>query len=116
MLIIYNKTTGQVVSNQGTNSLFPLGVENIQNILNYVVDQYGGNSSDYDSARLHDIEDADIVSKTFTHEYTVQNDEIVFGVEKVFPEPEPQQPSETELLTDYIVDVDYRVTMIELGL
>lgn len=31
-------------------------------------------------------------------------------------EPEPQPPTETELLTDYIVDVDYRVTMIELGL
>ena len=31
-------------------------------------------------------------------------------------EPEPQPPSETELLTDYIIDVDYRVTMIELGL
>ncbi|MFJ5771389.1 hypothetical protein [Psychrobacillus sp. NPDC093180] len=31
-------------------------------------------------------------------------------------EPEPQPPSETELLTDYIVDVDYRVTMIELGI
>ncbi|MER2169046.1 MAG: hypothetical protein ABS938_00265 [Psychrobacillus psychrodurans] len=31
-------------------------------------------------------------------------------------EPEPQLPSETEVLNDYIVDVDYRVTMIELGL
>lgn len=29
--------------------------------------------------------------------------------------PEPQ-PTETELLMDYVIDVDYRVTMIELGL
>lgn len=26
------------------------------------------------------------------------------------------QPTETELLMDYVIDVDYRVTMIELGL
>lgn len=31
-------------------------------------------------------------------------------------EPEPQTPTESEILTDYIIDVDYRVTMIELGL
>ncbi|MBD7944700.1 hypothetical protein H9650_11295 [Psychrobacillus sp. Sa2BUA9] len=29
---------------------------------------------------------------------------------------EPQPPSETEILTDYVIEVDYRVTMIELGL
>lgn len=29
---------------------------------------------------------------------------------------EQQLPSEVEVLNDYIVDVDYRVTMIELGL
>lgn len=28
----------------------------------------------------------------------------------------PQPPSETELLTDYVVDVDYRVTLIEIGI
>ncbi|WP_313891111.1 hypothetical protein [Psychrobacillus sp.] len=33
------------------------------------------------------------------------------------PEPEvPQSPSETDMLMDYVIDVDYRVTMIELGL
>lgn len=31
-------------------------------------------------------------------------------------EIDSQPPTETELLTDYIIDVDYRVTMIELGL
>lgn len=30
--------------------------------------------------------------------------------------PELPEPSETEMMMDYLVDVDYRVTMIELGL
>ncbi|WP_313891097.1 hypothetical protein [Psychrobacillus sp.] len=33
------------------------------------------------------------------------------------PEPEVlPEPSEPEMMMDYLVDVDYRVTMIELGL
>lgn len=36
--------------------------------------------------------------------------------EPILPKPDPKEPTETEILTDYIVDVDYRVTMIELGL
>lgn len=31
-------------------------------------------------------------------------------------EPDTPQPTETELLMDYVINVDYRVTMIELGL
>ncbi|GGA30970.1 hypothetical protein [Psychrobacillus lasiicapitis] len=54
--------------------------------------------------------------RVFTHEYTIEKGEIKFGDLKPLPDPEPQPPTETELLTDYIVDVDYRVTMIELGL
>lgn len=116
MLIIYNKSTGVVVSNQGMNNLYPLGVPNIENILNHVVTQHGGAHSSYGIIRLHDIDDKTIAEKTITHEYTIQNGEIVFGAERPIPEPEPQPPSTTDLLTDYIIDVDYRVTMIELGL
>jgi len=29
---------------------------------------------------------------------------------------QPQEPTETEILNDYIVDVDYRLTLVELGL
>lgn len=31
-------------------------------------------------------------------------------------ELEPQPSTETELLMDYVIDVDYRVTIIELGI
>lgn len=36
----------------------------------------------------------------------------------IIPKEEPiiQEPSEIEVLTDYLVDVDYRLTLIELGL
>lgn len=35
--------------------------------------------------------------------------------EPVIPEPTPQEPTETELLQEYVVDVDFRLAMIELG-
>lgn len=44
----------------------------------------------------------------------IQN--ITDGNFLIFAKIEPLQPTETEILTDYIIDVDYRVTMIELGL
>ena len=53
--------------------------------------------------------------RIFTHNFSIKNGNIMIGEEKVV-EIEPPPPSETELLTDYIVDVDYRVIMIELGL
>lgn len=31
-------------------------------------------------------------------------------------EPEPQPPSEIEGLTNYVLDVDYRLIMVEMGL
>ena len=116
MLIIYKKSNGEVVDNQGTNETFPLGVPNVQPILDNVIANKGGASSDYDIIRLHDIEDSQNVEKTSSHNYSIQDGRIVFGELKPIPEPEPQLPTEPELLTDYIIDVDYRVTMIELGL
>lgn len=32
------------------------------------------------------------------------------------PDPEPKPPTDTELLMDYVVNVDYRVTALELGI
>ena len=32
------------------------------------------------------------------------------------PPPPPPEPSETELLAEYLLDVDFRVAMLELGL
>ena len=41
---------------------------------------------------------------------------ILEGNFLLFGKPEPEPPKETDLIMDYVVDVDYRVTMIELGL
>lgn len=43
------------------------------------------------------------------------NGEVV-AIELDPPEPDPQPPTAKDILMDYIVDVDFRVTMIELGL
>lgn len=115
MLIVFSKETGEVINNSGTNSLYPLGPENESEILEDVISRFGGQQTDYGVLRLHDLDQADIVSKTFTHEFTVQNGKIIFGAERIIEEPKPTQ-SETDLLVDYVIDVDYRVTMIELGL
>lgn len=32
------------------------------------------------------------------------------------PEPEPEEMSEVEVLADYVMEVDFRVLMIEMGL
>ena len=37
-------------------------------------------------------------------------------IEKHDPTPLPPQPTETEMLMDYVVDVDFRVVLLELGL
>jgi len=57
--------------------------------------------------------------KSRTNEHGIE-EKVVEYKQKYWDEnppavPEPQ-PTETELLMDYVIDVDYRVTMIELGL
>jgi len=49
-------------------------------------------------------------------EIIIVDGQITFGEDRNLVVPEPLIPSEADALTDYIVDVDYRVTMIELGL
>jgi hypothetical protein len=98
MHIIYNKADGLVKLTSATNSIFPNGLPDISLDMKNVIDLHGRTESDYDVLRLHDFEDAEVVAKTFTHEYTVQNGEIVFGELKSIPEPEPQPPTEIELL------------------
>lgn len=116
MLIVYNIQSGEIVENHGTNSAFPNGRQDEEQVKIETVSKFGGTAADYGLFRLHDTEENQLIQKVYTHHYTIQNGKIVFGDEKPIQEPEPQLPTETEVLNDYIVDVDYRVIMIELGL
>lgn len=49
-------------------------------------------------------------------EIIIVDGQITFGEDRNPVVLEPLIPSEADALTDYIVDVDFRVTMIELGL
>lgn len=98
MLIIYKKTTGEIVENQGTNSMFPNGVEDVTNIVSTIIKRLGGTENEYEVLRLHDEYDKVIVEKTFTHEYSVLNNQIVFGGLRPVPEFVPQPPTEIEIL------------------
>lgn len=68
MIIVYRKDTKEIVNGCNTNSLFPDGGP-ARPHLEIAVSEYGGNISDYGVFRLHDIEQADLVSKCFTHDY-----------------------------------------------
>ncbi|WP_144511620.1 hypothetical protein [Bacillus sp. FJAT-22090] len=98
MLIVYKVSSGEVVENMGTNSLFPNGIPDEKSVIQYAVQNFGGIASDYKVFRLHDVEDSEQVAKTFTHEYTIKNDRVVFGSLKPIPDPEPQPPSDIEVL------------------
>lgn len=52
------------------------------------------------------------IPPSLTDQYTY-NDLPVIHEEPPLPQPEP---TETELLTEYLLDVDFRVAMLELGL
>lgn len=98
VLIIYKVSSGEVVENQGILDSYPQGINDIDPVIENITMRFGGNMEDYSILRLNDIENADLVKKTFTHEYTVQNGEIVFGELKPISEPEPQPPTEIEKL------------------
>ncbi|TQR21787.1 hypothetical protein [Psychrobacillus vulpis] len=95
---IYHKDTLNIVGMLNAHTSYEKELE-----LN-VFPNFGGNTNDYD-----------IIETEFDYITLEKVDEIVKAKEYVIP-VEPQEPTETELLNDYIIDVDYRVTMIELGL
>ncbi|WP_313803241.1 hypothetical protein [Cytobacillus sp.] len=109
-IIIYRKSNGQPLLQETISSFFTVEKEKYDTTYNYerVVKNHGGTKEDYTEAWL---EDDEIVKKTITHEFTVVNGEIIFGNEKVFEEL-PKEPS----VDDYLLDLDYRLSTVELGL
>lgn len=109
-IIIYRKSDGQSLLQETISSFFTVEKETYDSTLNYerVVENHGGTKEDYSEIWL---EDEGIVKKTITHEFTVVTGEIIFGDERVFEEP-PKEPS----ADDYLLDLDYRISTVELGL
>jgi len=112
MLIIYRKSDGQPFLQEAISSFFTKETYDSTHNYDHVVKNFGGIKGDYSEIWL---DDESIIQKTYTHEFTVQNGKIIFGAEKVVDDS-PQEPSEIEMLNDYIIDVDYRLTLVGLGL
>lgn len=67
MLIVYNKETGAVLDNHGTNSAMPEGPPDDRALLNLP----GRTLADVGLLRLHDEKDADLVKQLLANEHTV---------------------------------------------
>ncbi|MGE6488525.1 hypothetical protein [Paenisporosarcina sp. NPDC076898] len=100
--LIYNKHTLAIVGNISQGRTLD------QELALNVYGNFKGVKSDYDTIETN-LENVELK----------RTDNRVEVVKKAPPVVEPQPPkppSPTEQLSDYIVDVDFRVTMIELGL
>jgi hypothetical protein len=88
MLLIYRVATGEVVENQGTNSLFPEGVPDAM---------AWGNRDRTGLAllRLDDNRHAALVQQVLTHQVTVKDGKVIIGDPLVVtPAPDPVDPLE----------------------
>ena len=99
MRVVYNKETLQIVGSPASNETIEQFIEKD------VLFNFGGITTNYTSM--------EIPYEYFRLERI--NGEVV-AVELKTPESEPQPPTETEILMDYVVNVDYRVTALELGI
>lgn len=106
--IIYRKSDGIPLLQEGVPSNFTKKTYDTSYSFNQIVNNCGGIKDDYS---IYWIEDKEIEQKTKTHNFTIQKGEIVFGAEKIFEAP-PKQPS----LDDYLLDLDFRLSTVELGL
>jgi hypothetical protein len=94
MLIIYRKSDGKPMLQESISSFFTK--ETYDASLNYkhIISNHGGVKDEY--AEIW-VENEEIERRTLTHEFSIANDEIVFGEEKVIEEIQ-QEPSEIEKL------------------
>ena len=65
------------------------------------------NPPEYDSETQYIVNDG----------YEILEDKVVkkYRIEDI-PEPEPPQPNMTELIVEYLIDVDFRLSLMEIGL
>lgn len=98
-LVVYQKQTLQIVGTLASNETVEETIEKD------VIPNYGGV-----------IEDYDYIEVAFNYFKLDLVDGEVVAIEIPPPPPEPQPPTDTEILMDYVVNVDYRVTALELGI
>jgi len=79
MLLAYDKTSGKVLWNSGTNSAYPSGPPDAV--------AYQATNSNAGLFRLNDNADADLVALVFTNEVSVKNGQLVIGATNYTPKP-----------------------------
>ncbi|MBY0122142.1 hypothetical protein [Bacillus sp. S/N-304-OC-R1] len=91
-LIIYKKSNGEPLLQETISSFFTTELFNTKDSYEYVVKHFGGKNEEYSEIWL---DDETTIQKTYTHEFKVQNGEIVFGNERIIEEP-PREPTSGE--------------------
>lgn len=91
-IIIYKKENGHPFLQESISSFYKKESYNPSPNIEHVVKNHGGTKEDYDILWLDEVD-----PKVYTHEFIIQNREIVFGAEKVFEEP-LHEPTDIEKL------------------
>lgn len=99
MLIIYDKTTGQVVENTGTSSSWPEGPPDELAWVN--VDAAGKDRTNLRLLRLHDTDAAQVINQMRTNLYHVDptTKQVVIDAQRPDPAPTSTPPTIDERLT-----------------
>lgn len=105
-IVIYRKSDNKVMLEVIQHPLFNTEV------FDRFIETVGHKASEYEKLEIT----ADEMPQAMQKEIIIVDGQITFGEDKNPVVLELVIPSEADALTDYIVDVDYRVTMIELGL
>jgi hypothetical protein len=92
MLIVFDTSTGEILDNTGTNSVWPEGPPDDLAYVN--TDAQGIDHDSLGLLRLHDVDDADLVAQALTHEAHVDpaTGDLVIG-DEFTPEPPPDVPA-----------------------
>ena len=87
MLIVYDKSTGDVLDNTGTNSRWPGGPPDERVWDN--IDRRGIDRDTVALLRLHDADDADLVGQVLANRHHVDTSTGQVVIDGPYPDPEP---------------------------
>jgi hypothetical protein len=114
MLLAFDKSTGRVVWNSGTNSAYPDGPPDEV--------AYQATNVSVGLFRLNDRTDADTVARIFTNDASIKNGQVVIGGSAYTPVPptdggaEPEPPKGLdETLSGLQQQIDLLMNLVMLG-